>query len=258
MNPLFMNSPAYSLIIPAYNESARLGATLDRIFEFVARQSWSAEVIVVNDGSQDSTAELVRQYIQRIPCLRLIENPGNRGKGYSVRNGVLHARGEILIFSDADLSSPIAEAEKLLQALQGGADVAIGSRWARPETMTERQPILRQLFGRIYNLLLRLLLGLKYRDTQCGLKAFTRRAALEVFSCQQIERWGFDPELLFLAQRRGLRVAEIPVSWAHDNRSKINPLLDGMKMFTEILRIRWYSVTGRYEETRALMAQSPQ
>src|SRR5439155_12029949 len=160
--------PAYSIIIPAYNEGARLGATLDRVLNHVAAQQWDAEVIVVNDGSRDQTTDLVRSYAQTHPTLRLIENPGNRGKGYSVRNGMLNAKGKILLFTDADLSSPIEEAAKLITAIENGADIAIGSRWLRPELQAHRQSLLRQFYGRIFNLALRIFLGLNFKDTQCG------------------------------------------------------------------------------------------
>jgi dolichyl-phosphate beta-glucosyltransferase len=243
-----MTPPTYSIVIPAYNESARLSKSLESILAFLDRQAWDAEVVVVNDGSRDDTAEIVRSYMQRDPRVLLLENPGNRGKGYSVRNGMLHARGEVLLFTDADLSSPIQEGQRLVAAIREGADVAIGSRWVRPEMMTERQSLLRQLFGRIFNWLLRLILGLPYSDTQCGLKAFTRNAAMEIFPRQRIERWGFDPELLFLASRMRLRTVEVPVAWAHDDRSKIKPLLDGTRMFFEILRIRWNGLTGKYRQ----------
>jgi dolichyl-phosphate beta-glucosyltransferase len=249
-----MISPAYSIVVPAYNERPRIGASLDRILDYLSQQQWDAEVIVVNDGSRDDTAELVRAAGERDGRVRLVENPGNRGKGYSVRNGMLQARGEVLIFTDADLSSPIHEAAKLVAAIREGADAAIGSRWLRPELMTERQPFYRQMFGRVFNLLLRVVLGLSFKDTQCGLKAFTRRAALEIFPRQRIERWGFDPEILFLAQRAGLRVTEVPVAWAHDDRSKINPVVDGFKMFTELLRIRWNALTGKYREPAVIVA----
>jgi len=160
---------------------------------------------------------------------------------------MLNARGDILIFSDADLSSPIEEAPKLIAALSSGADIAIGSRWLRAETQTQRQPLHRQLFGRIFNLLLRLTLGLKFKDTQCGFKAFTAQAARIVFLPQKIERWGFDPEILFLARKFGLKVEEVPVAWGHSGGTRINPLIDGAKMFQEMLRIRWYSLMGKYD-----------
>ena len=236
----------YSIIIPAYNEAARLGATLQRVLEYIRAQRWNAEVIVVNDGSRDNTADLVRQYASANPVLRLLENPGNRGKGYSVRNGMLHANGEILLFSDADLASPIEEAPKLFEAIESGADVAIGSRWLRPELQKQRQSLLRQLYGRIFNIALRLLLGLKFKDTQCGFKVFTRSSARAIFPLQQIERWGFDPELLYLARRKKLRVTEVPVEWSHQEGTRISPLRDGLRMFSEVLRIRWNALTRKY------------
>ena len=181
------------------------------------------------------------------PAVQLLQNPGNRGKGYSVRNGMLHAKGEVLLFSDADLSSPIEEADKLFGAIASGADVAIGSRWLKTELQTRRQPMHRQLFGRIFNLLLRLILGLNYKDTQCGFKAFSRRSADVLFHLQQIERWGFDPELLFLARRFGFKVAEVPVAWAHREGTRLSPLRDGIRMFGEMLKIRWNAWAGKYK-----------
>lgn len=242
-----MNSLTYSIIIPAYNEGQRITATLDKLLAYITEQHWVAEVVVVNDGSRDNTEAIVREYTRTHSAVRLIENPGNRGKGYSVRNGMTHARGDLLLFSDADLSSPIYEAQKLFAAIAGGADVAIGSRWLRPDLQTERQPWHRQLFGRMFNLLLRMILSLKFKDTQCGFKAFTRKAAEAIFPKQRIERWGFDPELLFLTNKFGLKVEEVPVEWAHDHRSKINPVVDGFKMFLEIVRIRWADLTGKYD-----------
>ena len=238
--------PKYSIIIPAYNESARLGATLDRVLHYVSSQEWDAEIIVVNDGSCDQTAALVNDYARSNPCLRLLENPGNSGKGYSVRNGMLHALGELLLFSDADLSAPIEEAPKLFAVIAAGADVAIGSRWLRPELQTHRQSLLRQFYGRAFNMALRLVLGLNIKDTQCGFKAFTRAAAKKIFPQQQIERWGFDPELLYIARKLKMKIAEVPVAWAHVEGTRISPLRDGLRMFTEVLRIRWNAMTGKY------------
>ena len=238
--------PTYSIVIPAYNEERRLAAALDQVLAHARERGWEAEVLVVNDGSRDGTAALAAEYAARHPGVRLLENPGNRGKGYSVRHGMLEARGEWLLFTDADLSAPIAEAEKLFAALGAGAEVAIGSRWLASETQTLRQPLYRQFFGRVFNLLLRLLLGLRFRDTQCGFKAFSRRAARELFPRQRIERWAFDPELLYLARRLGFRVEEVPVEWAHDRRSTISPLRDGLRMGWDLLRIRWYALSGKY------------
>ncbi len=200
----------YSIVIPAYNEGARVGVTLQKVLAYATSKGWDAEVIVVNDGSTDDTAGIISSYAAQDARVRLLENPGNRGKGYSVRNGMLHAGGEVLLFSDADLSSPIEESEKLFAALQGGADVAIGSRWLRADLQTRRQPFHRQLFGRVFNLLLRVILGLNFKDTQCGFKAFNRPAAEIIFRRQRIERWGFDPELLYLARKFKLKVVEVP------------------------------------------------
>jgi dolichyl-phosphate beta-glucosyltransferase len=248
--------PTYSIVIPAYNESSRLGTTLERVLGYVHTQGWDCEVIIVNDGSRDNTAEIVRAFAAKDSALHLVENPGNRGKGYSVRNGMLHAQGSIVLFSDADLSSPIEEAPKLFQALESGADIAIGSRWLRAETQTRRQPLHRQLFGRIFNLLLRLTLGLHFADTQCGFKAFKRRAVEAIFPMQKIERWGFDPEILFLARKLGFKVKEVPVAWGHSGETRIHPLIDGTRMFQEMLRIRWYSLTGKYGSYRRTVAQA--
>ena len=170
-----------SIVLPAYNEAARIGGSLDKITEYAQQHPWNVEVIVVNDGSSDNTAEIICQYAKRYSWVRSIDNPGNRGKGYSVRNGMLHARGDILLFSDADLSSPIEEADKLIAALHAGADVAIGSRWVRKELQVVPQPLRRQILGRMFNLALRVVLGLNFKDTQCGFKAFRRSAAELVF-----------------------------------------------------------------------------
>jgi dolichyl-phosphate beta-glucosyltransferase len=248
--------PIYSIVIPAYNEEARIGATLDKVLRFIQTQGWEAEVIVVNDGSKDRTSDVVQSFVAKSPILHLVENPGNRGKGYSVRSGMLQARGRIVLFSDADLSSPIEESLKLFAALENGADIAIGSRWLRAELQTQRQPLHRQLFGRIFNLLLRITLGLQFADTQCGFKAFKRPAAQAIFPWQKIERWGFDPEILFLARKFDFKVEEVPVQWGHSGGARINPLIDGARMFQEMLRIRWYDLTGKYDGVDGVVAKA--
>ena len=251
-----MESARYSIVIPAYNESQRIGATLEKVLAHIAQQRWQAEVVVVNDGSRDATADVVREFARRHPVVRLVENPGNRGKGYSVRNGMRHAGGEVILFTDADLSAPIYEAGKLFDAIARGADVAIGSRWLQSELQTERQPLYRQFFGRLFNLILRVMLGLRFKDTQCGFKAFTRAAADAIFPRMRIRRWAFDPEVLYLANKLGLKTAEVPVEWAHDERSKISPLRDGTHMFWEILKIRWYALAGYYEQAPKAAAET--
>ncbi len=241
-----MPYPRYSIVIPAYNESGRIPVTLKSVVDCVRAQGWSAEIIVVDDGSRDATADVVRAFAASAPEVRLVQNPGNHGKGYSVRNGILQALGEIVMFSDADLSAPIEEAERLFAAIAGGADIAIGSRWLERTRQTIRQPLYRQFFGRCFNAVTRFIMGLPFADTQCGFKAFTRDAAQTVFQLQTIERWGFDPEILFIALKRGYRIEEVPVSWAHDERTRISYLKDGMRMLQDIAIVRWNALLGRY------------
>jgi glycosyltransferase involved in cell wall biosynthesis len=241
--------PKYSIVIPAYNESVRLPATLESVVNCIRTHGWAAEVLVVNDGSSDATADVVRSFMRSAPEVRLMENRCNRGKGYSVRAGMLESRGDVALFTDSDLSAPIEEAESLFAAIEQGADIAIGSRWLESGRQTQRQPLYRQFFGRCFNAVTRMVMRLPFSDTQCGLKAFTREAAQVVFSMQTIERWGFDPEILFIALKRGFRVVEVPVSWAHDERTRMSYLRDGLKMLEEITIIRWNAIRGRYSKT---------
>ena len=242
-----------SIIIPAYNESQRIGQTLDRVLDCIDRRGWDAEVLVVDDGSTDNTRDIVRGYMERHSSLHLLRNPGNRGKGYSVRNGLLQALGDVVMFTDADLSAPIDEAERLFDAIRDGADVAIGSRWLERQRQTIHQPLYRRFFGRCFNAVTRVIMDLPYADTQCGFKAFRRPAAQIIFRLQRIERWGFDPEILFIARRLRYRVQEVPVTWGHDERSKISYLRDGAKMLEDMARIRSNSLRGRYESAIAAM-----
>lgn len=242
---------AVSIIIPAYNERERIGHTLDRVFACIQARGWDAEVLVVDDGSTDGTRDIVESYTASFPSMYLLVNPGNRGKGYSVRNGLLQARGEIVMFTDADLSAPIEEAERLFAAIGDGADAAIGSRWLDRKRQTIHQPLYRRVFGRCFNGVTRLVMGLPYADTQCGFKAFRRAAAQTIFRLQLVERWGFDPEILFIARRLHYRIREVPVTWGHDERSKVSYLRDGAKMLQDTVRIRVNSLLGRYESAIA-------
>jgi len=251
-----MQNLTYSIIIPAYNESARLPASLEAIQAFISEQHLRAEILVVNDGSTDDTAEVVRRCASSNGAVRLLDNPGNHGKGYSVRNGMMNAAGDVLLFTDADLSSPITEAPKLFAAIQQGADVAIGSRWLDSDTQTQRQPFYRQLLGRLFNFTLQAILGLHFKDTQCGFKAFTRSAARQLFPFQRVDTWGFDPELLFIAKKFTLRVTEVPVEWAHEHGSKLRVLRDGAAMLGQMLAIRWNDLCGRYERAARRVAAS--
>ena len=245
--------PKLSIIIPAYNESVRIEGTLERVMQCVETERWDAEVLVIDDGSTDDTASVVGRWMDRYDRLHLIKNPGNRGKGYSVRNGLLQAAGDIVMFTDADLSAPMEEAGRLIDALDAGADVAIGSRWMDRARQTIHQPLYRQFFGRCFNAITRGVMGLPFKDTQCGFKAFKRPAAQVIFRLQRIERWGFDPEILFIARKLRFSITEVPVTWGHDERSRMSYLKDGMKMLEEMGVIRWNSLAGRYDEDIAAM-----
>jgi len=246
-----MSNYQYSILIPAYNEEERMGASLGAVLAFVSRHGWKAEILVIDDGSTDGTAELVSRFARQNPAVKLLKNPGNRGKGYSVRHGLQQARGDLVLFTDADFSTPIREADKLFSALEAGADVAIGSRWMESRLQMQRQPLYRQVVGRMFNLVLWAILRLNYKDTQCGFKAFRRSAAQVLSSLQLVERWGFDAELLFLARKLRLHVTEVPVEWAHDHRSKIRVFRDGFRMLADLLLIRWHQIWGKYKLRRA-------
>ena len=248
-----MAHPQLSIVIPAYNESARIEDALERVMSCVAEQGWDAEVLVIDDGSKDDTAAIVQRWMTTHERLHLVQNPGNKGKGYSVRNGLLQAAGEIVMFTDADLSAPMEEAERLFKSLADGADVAIGSRWMDRTRQTIHQPLYRQFFGRCFNWITRTVMGLPFKDTQCGFKAFKRPAAQVIFRLQTIERWGFDPEILFIARKLKYVIREVPVTWGHDERSRMSYIKDGMKMLEDMARIRMNSIAGRYDEAIAAM-----
>jgi len=238
-------APELSIIIPAYDEEQRLPRALERIRNYLAAQKLPAEVIVVDDGSADSTANVVEQRRAQFPELRLISNSRNRGKGYSVRHGMLEARGRLALFTDADLAAPIEEAGKLLAALENH-DVAIGSRAVDRSLIEVHQSRLRELAGICFNLLVRAVTGLPFADTQCGFKAFVRERTRILFEQQRTERFGFDVEILFLAKQHGLRTVEVPVRWAHDPLTKVDVVRDSARMLGEVLAIRWHWLRGRY------------
>lgn len=240
-----------SIIIPAYNEGKRIGRSLEEILRFVSGRGQPSEVIVIDDGSTDRTGEIVEGFVERYASagheLRLLTNDPNRGKGASVRRGVAAARGEIILFTDADLSSPITEAPKLIDPIvEGRADVTFGSRALNRKLIGVRQSLVRDFGGRVFNLFMRTITGLRFKDTQCGFKAFRREGALPVFSAQRIERFGFDPEVLYIASKRGLRLLEVPVVWNHSEDSKVSYFRDSIKMFTDLIYIRLNDFGGRY------------
>ncbi len=242
-----MPEPVLTVVIPAYNEALRIGKSLCRIREFLERRGEPSEVIVVDDGSADGTPELLRQLSASWTCLRVIRNQSNRGKGYSVRRGVLEARGELVVFTDADLSAPIEETDKLIEALKRNrADAAVASRAVDRRLIGVHQPAFREWGGRLFNLIVRLFTGLKISDTQCGLKLFRRSTTRRAFESQRSTGFGFDPEVLYLIERRGGRVVEIPVRWNHDPATKVRFLRDSLRMVLDLAAIRWRALTGRY------------
>lgn len=242
--------PSLSVVIPAYNEERRLPPTLERVADYFGRFDKFVEVLIVNDGSRDATAGVARALGEKLStaCLeiRVLENPGNQGKGYSVRHGMLEARGDWALFSDADLSAPIEELPKLLVSAQkGGYDGAIGSRALDRSLVGVHQPAFRELSGRTFNLGVRLLAGLPFHDTQCGFKLFTRAAAQAIFRRQRMTRFGFDVETLYIAKKLGLRIAEIPVRW-NDVEGTTVGMLAGADAFLDLARVRWNDMRGLY------------
>ncbi len=224
-------------MIPAYNEEKRLPATLDKVLEWIGRSALSfEEVIVVDDGSRDGTAEVARND----PRVRLLQNPGNRGKGYAVRNGMLHAAGEWILYTDADLSTPIEEVEKLYDAaVKENADIAIGSRAVDRSLVSVHQSSFREWSGRAFNLAMREITGLPFKDTQCGFKLYRQEASRTVFSRQKLDGFSFDVEDLYLARKASLRAIEVPVRWANVEGTKVS-MGQGLKSFKDLLRIRFF------------------
>lgn len=244
-----MNSPPLelSIVVPAFNEEQRLAKSLQSICAYLTSRSLRAEVLVIDDGSTDATATVVAASRAGFPELRLISNGRNQGKGFSVRQGMLEARGEIALFTDADLSAPIEEADKLLAVLRDGSyDGAIGSRAVDRSLIEIHQPAYRERAGIIFNRVVRRITGVPFQDTQCGFKAFRRERARFIFEQQRTKGFGFDPEILFLAQQAGLRIAEVPVRWAHNPATKVNLIGDSVRMFLALIAIRWNSLMGRY------------
>ncbi len=241
------SAPELSIIIPAFNEELRLPATLEKIARYIEREQKNIEVIVVDDGSADRTAEVASSFRDKIPQLRVLANGANRGKGFSVRHGSLEARGEITLFTDADLSAPIEEANKLLAALKDH-DVAIGSRAVDRSLIEVHESVFREFAGIIFNRIVRITLRLPFVDTQCGFKAFRRERCRVIFEQQTIERFGFDPELLYLARRHGLSTVEVPVRWAHSPATKVSMMRDSLQMFLDVVIIRWNAVRRRYRK----------
>lgn len=239
--------PLLSLIIPAFNEQERIPKTLERVFRYLDAQGYAYEILVVDDGSQDETCAVVEPFQKAHPQLQILKNQGNRGKGYSVKRGMLAARGQYLLFSDADLSAPIEEAGKLLALVQDGCDVAIGSRALLGSDIQARQPWYRETMGKTFNKFVRLLAVGGIGDTQCGFKMFRAEAARRLFSRQRFARFSFDVEILWLARKYGCSVKEIPVVWRHVPQSRVHPITDASLMLLDLFRLRLNDFMGKYD-----------
>jgi dolichyl-phosphate beta-glucosyltransferase len=236
-----------SVVIPAYNEESRIGPTVRDIVEYCRGRSGASELILVDDGSQDGTTTVGRQLCEQYPELRLIRLAANHGKGYAVRTGVVNALGRMILFTDADGATPIAELERLEKALAEGADLAIGSRAIRASGVEVRAKLYRRLIGRTFHFLVDRLADGGVKDTQCGFKLFPSRVAQDLFSRMRMNGFSFDVEVLVMARRRGYRVAEVPVNWTHQPGSKVRLTLDSLRMAADLVRIRAHCLSGEYE-----------
>ena len=227
-----------SVVIPAYNEEKRIFITLNKIVKYFDAKSYSYEIIVVNDGSNDNTIEVVNKFIDQCKGIKLLQNGTNKGKGYSIKKGILHATGEFVLFSDADLSTPIEETDKLFAWFDKGYDLVIGSRALKESDIQVHQPWFREIMGKVFNVFVRLITIKGIKDTQCGFKCFKKTVIPDVFGKQTIDRFGFDVELLWIANKQGYNIKEIPIQWFNEPNSKVSPLSDSLQMFFDLVKIR--------------------
>jgi len=234
-----------SVVIPAFNEEGRIGETLEKIRNYLGARGFAFEIVVVDDGSRDRTASIVGSLAAKDPRIRLLGGLTNKGKGASVRRGVLASRGEAVLFSDADLSTPIEEVENLLPWLDDHP-LVIASRSLPGSDVMVRQPAYREIMGRIFNMLVRALLLRGFIDTQCGFKLMTRRAADAIFPRQRINSFCFDVEMIVIARRLGMQVKQVPVRWVNSRISRVHPVLDSAHMLLDLLRVKFYDIAGFY------------
>lgn len=251
-----MTSALLSVVIPAYNEEERLGPSLEHILSYLKSRAVPSEILVVDDGSTDGTPQIAQAFSgSRHHCcsIRFLRNDRNRGKGYSVRRGMLEALGRYALFTDADLSAPIEELPKLERCvIDGRYAVALGSRALEGSRVEVHQSFFRETSGKIFNRLMRWATGLPYQDTQCGFKLFQMDRCKDIFRTQQIEDFGFDVEVLYIARKWGLAAAEIPVVWRQSSGSRVHFIPDAAEMLLDLIRIRWHDARGKYERVQAL------
>lgn len=246
-----MNQPetGITVIVPAYNEGGKLATSLREMVYFLGNNRYSYEVIVVDDGSTDSTYDIARQAGAEVPRLTCIRHPKNLGKGMAVKTGFLAAEGDIVFFTDADHSTPIEEVPKFLSFVHKGYDIVVGSRALPDSVITRHQPWLRENMGNIFNYLVRLIAVRRIRDTQCGFKCFHRKRCTPVFALQRLSGFCFDVELLFLARMLNLQIAEVPVTWRNSSDTRVSTFKDSARMFRDLLLIRYNQLSGKYRRS---------
>ncbi len=244
-----MSRPELSVVIPIYNEEARIGKTLEEAIVYLKKKKWTSEILLVDDGCKDKTLQAVEKFWKKTGKLidfKVLRHDINRGKGAAVRTGALASRGRFVLFMDADNATPLAQFDKFEEAFQKGFEVLVGSRAVDRKLVKVHQPFYREAMGRIFNLLVQTLATPGIGDTQCGFKAFTRAAAQSIFPRQTIERFGFDVELIYIARKHGFRMIEIPVEWFDSPYSKVNVIRDSTRMFLDLLVVRWNDIKGLY------------
>jgi dolichyl-phosphate beta-glucosyltransferase len=236
-----------SVIIPAYNEQDRLPKTLKEIDKYLKSQKYDYEIIVVNDGSKDRTADVVREAMNEIKNIKLIDNKQNRGKGFVTRQGMLEAEGEYRLFTDADNSTPIEQIENLLPFFKDGYDIVIGSRDIKGAKIENPQPLYRRILGELFGIITSIIVGLwGIKDTQCGFKVLSKKAAMDILPRCRIDRFAFDPEILKIGKNLGYKIKEVPIVWINDPNSKVK-FKSMIKMGIDLLKIRWNLITGKYK-----------
>lgn len=243
-----MREDFISVVIPAFNEEARIVSTLKKIWDYLNEHFHKFEIIVVNDGSTDRTVPELEALSETMGNMKIVHNDKNMGKGYSVKRGVLAASGDVILISDSDLSTPIEEAEKLFEWLHRGFDIAIGSRGLKDSHIVIRQPWYREKMGKIFNILVRAIIIGGIKDTQCGFKLFRSDVANQIFLRSLIKGFSFDIEILFLANKSGFRIKEVPMRWINSPHSKVRILKDSLLMFTDLLRVKLNHLLGIYKE----------
>jgi len=245
-------APALTLVIPAYNEEVRLAGSLDAVTDFASTFPGGAEVIIVDDGSKDRTASIACEYAGRQPGVKVLVNDRNRGKGYSIRRGVLEAQGEMVLLSDADLSTPLTETPRLMERLKAiGGGIIIGSRGMGDSRVEVHQNLIRETMGRVFNLLVRTITRLPFHDTQCGFKLMTREFVLPIFKRARVERFSYDVEILYVAFRKGIPIQEMPVTWRNAPGSKVGILSAPLEMLRDVVRVVYWYRQGWYDAQNA-------